>query len=96
MRVWLIERQLVDPHEPRMLRGSVWSKHFDAVLQVEAERLADSAQDPCDGDSMRVDLTHLSSYTLDDAGTREIDDALSLERRGDQPGCGFTSPIPRV
>jgi len=84
LRVWLIERQLVDPHEPRTLRGSVWSKHFDAVLQSEAERLADSAQEPCDGDSMRIDLTHLSSYTLDDAGTREIDDALSLERRGDQ------------
>ena len=28
----------------------------------------------CLGDEHRIDLTHLATYSLDDAGTREIDE----------------------
>ena len=43
------------------------------------------------GDAERLDLTHLACYSLDDAGTREIDDALSFERVTLAAGSGFTS-----
>ncbi len=84
LRQWLIHRQLMDAHEPRALRGSVWSRQFSDELHAEAQRLIDSAAAVHPGDECRLDLTGLRSYTLDDSGTREIDDALSLERRGDQ------------
>ncbi|MGB1776375.1 MAG: ribonuclease catalytic domain-containing protein [Synechococcus sp.] len=84
LRQWLIRRELVDAHEPRALRGSVWSKHFSDALDDEAQRLIAAADGVHPGDDTRLDLTGLTSYTLDDAGTREIDDALSLERQGDQ------------
>lgn len=84
LRQWLIRRELIDAHEPRALRGSVWSKHFSDELNGEAQRLIDCAADVHNGDDTRCDLTGHTSYTLDDAGTREIDDALSLERQGDQ------------
>ena len=85
LRQWLIRRELIDAHEPRALRGSVWSKYFSDELTAEAQRLVDAATEFHPGDDTRQDLTGLTSYTLDDAGTREIDDALSLERRG--PHC---------
>lgn len=35
---------------------------------------------PADPDAAsRVDLTHLSVYTIDDASTRDVDDGLSVE-----------------
>jgi len=47
----------------------------------EANRLVALSNEERPGDEQRIDLTHLATYSLDDAGTREIDDALSLERR---------------
>ena len=80
LRQWLIVRGLLDPNEPIALRGSVWSRSFPPDLEAEAKRLMALANEELPGDDQRIDLTHLATYSLDDAGTREIDDALSLER----------------
>ena len=81
LRQWLIVRGLLDPNEPIGLRGSVWSRCFPSDLVEEANRLVALSNEERPGDEQRIDLTHLATYSLDDAGTREIDDALSLERR---------------
>ena len=81
LRQWLIVRELLDPDEPIGLRGSVWSRSFPTDLVEEANRLVALSNEQLPGDEQRIDLTHLATYSLDDAGTREIDDALSLERR---------------
>ena len=79
LRQWCIQRGLLDPHQPRALHGSVWSGTFAIELEHEAQRLISSAAQPHPGDDDRLDLCHLATYTLDDAGTREIDDAVSLD-----------------
>ena len=79
LRQWCIQRGLLDPHQPRALHGSVWSGTFAMELEHEAQRLISSAAQPHPGDDDRLDLCHLATYTLDDAGTREIDDGVSLE-----------------
>ena len=79
LRQWCIQRGLLDPHQPRALHGSVWSGTFAMELEHEAQRLISSAAQPHPGDDDRLDLCHLATYTLDDAGTREIDDAVSLD-----------------
>ena len=79
LRQWCIQRGLLDPHQPRALHGSVWSGTFAIELEQEAQRLISSAAQPHPGDDDRLDLCHLATYTLDDAGTREIDDGVSLE-----------------
>ena len=84
IRQWLIQKELLDPARPAMLRGSVWSQHFSEELEAEAERLLALSVGDCAGDDSRIDLTHQVVYTLDDASTREIDDGLALERRGDE------------
>ena len=81
LRQWLIVRGVLDPNEPIGLRGSVWSRNFPADLEAEAKHLVAIAKEELPGDEQRIDLSHLATYSLDDAGTREIDDALSLERR---------------
>ena len=80
LRQWLITRQLLDPHKPAALRGSVWSAHFSDALEQEACRLIERSQQPCSGDKHRLDFTDQIVYTLDDASTQEIDDGLSLVR----------------
>ena len=84
IREWLIQKELLDPDRPAMLRGSVWSQHFGEELEAEAERLLAQSVGECAGDDSRIDLTNQVVYTLDDASTREIDDGLALERRGDE------------
>ena len=85
LRQWLVVKGLLDPDQPLSLRNSPWSRRFADDLEQEAEQLIARAEADCPGDGDRLDLTHLATYSLDDAGTREIDDALSLERRED--GC---------
>ena len=85
LRQWLVVKGLLDPDQPLSLRNSPWSRRFADDLEQEAEQLIARAETNCPGDGDRLDLTHLATYSLDDAGTREIDDALSLERRED--GC---------
>ena len=85
LRQWLITRQLLNPHEPSALRGSVWSAHFSDALEQEASRLMERSQLTCSGDEHRLDFTDQTVYTLDDAATREIDDGLALVREKDGP-----------
>ena len=79
LRQWCIQRGLLDPHQPRALHEIAWSGTFAIELEHEAQRLISSAAQPHPGDDDRLDLCHLATYTLDDAGTREIDDGVSLE-----------------
>ena len=80
LRHWLMQRDLLDPDQPIGLRGSVWSATFEAELLEAADELKRHSDDPQPGDPMRVDLSEHRVYTLDDSGTREIDDGLSLVR----------------
>ena len=75
-----MQRDLLDPDQPVGLRGSAWSATFEAELLEAADDLKRRSNDPQPGDPMRVDLSDQRVYTLDDNGTREIDDGLSLTR----------------
>ena len=80
-----LHRQLVildqlDPHQLPAMCGSRWSTGFSAELEAEAEALERASEQDQPGDATRLDLTHLHCVTIDDVETREIDDALSLER----------------
>jgi exoribonuclease-2 len=70
-------------HQLTALLSSPWSSGFDPALEAEAQALAASAQQPRAGDDQRQDLTHLRSVTIDDPDTRDLDDALALERCSD-------------
>ncbi|MEO0376056.1 MAG: ribonuclease R family protein [Cyanobacteria bacterium P01_A01_bin.17] len=73
----LVDLRLWTPHENLFLRRSQISTEFSTPVQATvAERLSHMPPDP---DPTRTDLTHLKVYTIDDEGTREIDDGLSLE-----------------
>ena len=79
LKTWLVARDLLDPHQPSSLRGSVWSGPFAEGGPETVEQLLSHAGDICAGDDTRVDLTAQRVYTLDDSATREIDDGLALE-----------------
>ena len=83
IRSWLYTRQLLDPDRPLGLRGSAWSGGFSQDQIEAAEQLIAKAEEPCPGDEHRADLTALTTYTVDDITTREIDDAVSLEPGAD-------------
>ena len=68
---------------PLALSRSVWAGGFSPACLAEAEALVRSADDQRPGDGERLDLTGLHSISIDDPGTREIDDAVALERGAD-------------
>lgn len=73
----LVDLNLWSPHENLFLRRSQVPVQFSAQIHAAvADRLEHMPPDP---DLTRKDLTHLKVYTIDDEGTREIDDGLSLE-----------------
>lgn len=80
LRHLLVDLGQWEPHSLPSLRRSVWSEGFAAELIVQAQELADRSGEPQPGDSERLDLTGLRTFTIDDPLTREIDDGLSLER----------------
>lgn len=71
------------PDLPLALPRSVWGGGFPPACLVEAEALVRTADEEQPGDGERLDLTALHSISIDDPGTREIDDALALERTAD-------------
>ncbi|GAB4215261.1 MAG: ribonuclease R [Synechococcales cyanobacterium] len=72
----LIRLGIWDVHENLYIRRSGLSVDFPADLDaLVQERQLQPPPDPCP----RRDLTHLHTYTIDDASTEEIDDGLSLE-----------------
>ena len=83
IRHLLVDLGLWQPHSLPSLRCSVWEQGFSEELLAEAERLVASADQPWPGDADRLDLSGLRTYSLDDADTSEIDDALSLETSAD-------------
>ncbi len=68
---------------PLALSRSVWAGGFPQACLEEAEALIRGADGEHPGDRERLDLTGLHSISIDDPGTREIDDALALERCDD-------------
>jgi exoribonuclease-2 len=74
-----------DPHHLVSIAGTTWSTGFTPELLEEADRLLRHSSDPWPGDDERRDLTRQRCFTIDDDDTRDIDDALALERRSDGP-----------
>ncbi|MDX2270533.1 MAG: ribonuclease R [Cyanobacteriota bacterium] len=74
----------------------IWSKHENIALKMTGiptrfspqleQWVSELLADPPVDRTQRRDLTHLHTYTIDDASTRDIDDALSVEWLADQ-GC---------
>ena len=62
--------------EPLELRRSEIDEDFSTAALEEAEAIS---RDPRSDDRERLDLTDLETFTIDDADTRDRDDALSLE-----------------
>jgi exoribonuclease-2 len=83
IRHLLVDLGQWDPHHLPSLHATTWETGFSAELEAEAQRLIDRAAGPCPGDGDRLDLTALHCVTIDDADTRDIDDAIGLERGPD-------------
>ncbi|MCP9850574.1 RNB domain-containing ribonuclease [Cyanobium sp. Morenito 9A2] len=80
LRHLLVDLGQWQAHSLPSLRQSVWSAGFSPELIAQADALVERCGEPQPGDGQRFDLTGLRSFTIDDPLTREIDDALSLER----------------
>ena len=75
----------VERHAPVPLLRAGAPDAFPAALEAAARALA--AAPPPDRDAAaRRDLTHLTVFTIDDAGTTEVDDGLSVEPLGGGDG----------
>lgn len=84
LRHLLVDLGHWDPHRLASLWGSCWQQGFSPELEHLAAELVASAAEPRAGDGQRLDLTAQRCVTIDDPDTREIDDALGLDR--DQEG----------
>lgn len=74
----MVSLKLWDIHENLALRRNNTPIQFPGNVLLALENCL--TMPPPDPDSDRRDLTHLKVYTIDDEGTAEIDDGLSLER----------------
>ncbi len=72
------------------MTGNVFRKefitynHFNSEVLDEVKILISNCLASDDKEQGRTDLTHLVTYTIDDSGSTEIDDAISLE---EDNGC---------
>lgn len=83
IRHLLVDLGLWQPHALPSLHRSAWERGFSEDLLAAAACLVASADEWWPGDGDRLDLTGLRTYSLDDADTAEIDDAVSLETSPD-------------
>jgi len=79
----LVTNGAADPHQLPAMQGSRWSSGFTIEQLQEAENLLNASQSSQPGDERRIDLCHIHCVTIDDSETRDIDDALSFERKPD-------------
>lgn len=97
-RQLLKEASLNHPHAPYhlMVKAGLWSPHenlpllrsdisvgFSLAARQQAEQILQTNQEDLFKDSGRVDYTHLKPITIDGAATQDFDDALTIEREGD-------------
>jgi exoribonuclease-2 len=80
----LLRAGRIDARDDRfLLMAGIDEQHPQAVLDA-AERIA-----PHVHSADRVDYRHLPAFTVDDEDTREVDDALTVERSGDEVIVGI-------
>jgi len=84
----LVKLKVFDENENVDLLRLGIPTEFPSEIQNAAHRLASSYQGHS-GDGMRKDLTALSILTIDGQATLDFDDALSIERIGDQFRLGI-------
>ena len=83
LRALLIDLDQWDPHQLSAMGGTTWSNGFSDALVEQVEQLMADHENPRPGDDKRLDLTGQACFTIDDAETRDIDDAVALERQED-------------
>lgn len=94
----LKEAELTRPHDAFhvLVRAGVWSKNenipllrsnlpmgFSLPARQQAEGILQSRMEELFNDSGRVDYTHLKPITIDGATTLDFDDALTVEKKGE-------------
>merc|ERR1719253_735458 len=101
-----IDRRATPEVARQILIGlGVWTKHtnldvirlkvrsvFDEYLEVAAADIVSHPPPDLDEGS-RLDLTHLPAFAIDDASTKEIDDALSVDMVETSSDIDGTGPI---
>ena len=87
--------ELGRPHDPYhiLVRAGMWQEDENIVLRQVALPVAFSAEEEADAQRLaalpadfmegRKDLRHLPLLTIDGAATRDFDDALHVEKKGD-------------
>lgn len=81
LQLLLVDLELLRPGQPLNLLGSAWNQRLPADCQQQLEQLLAAADEPQPGDGQRRDLTALPCFSIDSSDTREVDDAIGLERR---------------
>ncbi|WP_136796643.1 RNB domain-containing ribonuclease [Desulfosediminicola ganghwensis] len=94
----LKEAELTRPHDAYhiLVKAGVWNKNenipllrsnlsvsFSLPARQQAEGILQSRLEDLFNDTGRVDYTHLKPMTIDGATTLDFDDALSVEKKGD-------------
>jgi exoribonuclease II len=74
----------VDPSQDRFLVMAGIADHFPAELLEAASQLPAWSHE-----SPRVDYRHAAAFTIDDDDTLEVDDALTIERSGNETVVGI-------
>ena len=83
LRHLLIQLGQWDEHRPASIAGTPWSNGFSENLLLDARQLVENSDRTTPEDENRLDLTAQTCVTIDDVETKDIDDAIALERRRD-------------